>query len=338
VSEWTTVIVSRDPTTNPARRALEDDIAAGAHRAGLDVLVVGPLYDLKPDGPGWEALRPLTGDLIVWAWLYPRSTYWILDRRAIRGRLGRIPDSAAGAPLAATEHAGSDRGIAPRPVPARMIHCLDLRAWASAGACLDEIARLVSGRPGRFVGEDAEGHARPAPAAGDGRRPDRGLREIDEVASRRWYPVIDYSRCTNCMECIDFCLFGVYGLDRRDALVVEQPDSCRKGCPACSRVCPENAILFPRHKAPGIAGGPPDDAGRKLDLSHLLGAPDNAAAAIGLAARERDEHLLAAGRAAMGLSTGTASPGDAPPSTASSGTPATDKLDQLLDQLDKLDL
>src|SRR5207249_6476478 len=74
------------------------------------------------------------------------------------------------------------------------------------------------------------------------------------AAGRRWYPVIDYSRCTNCMECLDFCLFGVYGVDALDRLVVENQDSCKKGCPACSRVCPEHAIMFPDYKTPAIAG------------------------------------------------------------------------------------
>ena len=39
------------------------------------------------------------------------------------------------------------------------------------------------------------------------------------------YPVIDFGRCTNCMECIDFCLFGVYGIDRSETILVEQPDN-----------------------------------------------------------------------------------------------------------------
>ena len=82
------------------------------------------------------------------------------------------------------------------------------------------------------------------------------MQQIEEQTARRWYPVIDFSRCTNCMECIDFCLFGVYGVDRAETILVEQPDNCRKGCPACSRVCPENAIIFPQHKTPGIAGSP----------------------------------------------------------------------------------
>ena len=42
--------------------------------------------------------------------------------------------------------------------------------------------------------------------------------------NRRWYPVIDYSRCTNCLECLDFCLFGVYGVDSMERILVENQD------------------------------------------------------------------------------------------------------------------
>ncbi len=31
-------------------------------------------------------------------------------------------------------------------------------------------------------------------------------------AWKPWFPVIDYDRCTNCMQCLSFCLFGVYGV------------------------------------------------------------------------------------------------------------------------------
>ena len=27
-----------------------------------------------------------------------------------------------------------------------------------------------------------------------------------------WFPVIDFNRCTNCMQCLSFCLFDVYGV------------------------------------------------------------------------------------------------------------------------------
>ena len=99
---------------------------------------------------------------------------------------------------------------------------------------------------------------------------------IDEQPARRWYPVIDYTRCTNCMECLDFCLFGVYGVDKLDTILIEQPDNCRKGCPACSRVCPENAIIFPQHKTPAIAGSDERAGVLKIDLSKLFGGGEGA--------------------------------------------------------------
>jgi hypothetical protein len=152
---------------------------------------------------------------------------------------------------------------------------------------------------------------------------------VEESTNRRWYPVIDYSRCTNCMECIDFCLFGVYGVDRVDTILVEQPDNCRKGCPACSRVCPENAIIFPQHKSPAIAGSPDGQAGGlKIDLSKLFGAPDG----LQVAVLERDVELVAVGRDAVGMSIGIPKRQD-----AKSDGPK-DELDNLMDQLDDLDL
>lgn len=156
-----------------------------------------------------------------------------------------------------------------------------------------------------------------------------------QATGRRWYPVIDFSRCTNCLECIDFCLFGVYGLDGQETILVEQPDNCRKGCPACSRVCPENAIIFPEHKTPTIAGSPEIGGPVKIDLSQLFGAPDPGAPgadkAVEVAARERDEQLMAAGREAVGLSVGI------PKRHASGDGGPKDDLDQLIDQLDEFE-
>ena len=63
-------------------------------------------------------------------------------------------------------------------------------------------------------------------------------------------------------------------------------------CPACSRICPENAIIFPQHKTPAIAGDPSIGGEMKIDLSQLFGKPSE----TDLASRERDEHLKMAGR------------------------------------------
>ena len=91
-----------------------------------------------------------------------------------------------------------------------------------------------------------------------------------------WFPVIDYDRCTNCMQCLSFCLFGVYGVDEQQRIQVQNNDNCKTNCPACSRVCPEAAIMFPKYKAGPINGDLVSDADlqrekMKIDISALLG-------------------------------------------------------------------
>jgi len=91
-----------------------------------------------------------------------------------------------------------------------------------------------------------------------------------------WFPVIDTARCTNCMQCLSFCLFDVYGVSTEQTLRVENPANCKVNCPACSRVCPEVAIMFPKYHAGPIDGGPVSDADvnrekMKVDISALLG-------------------------------------------------------------------
>jgi len=271
------------------------------------------------------------------------------------------------------EEQGKQRVIDTRELPARKIYCLDLRAHEKAEPYLEEIRRIaqesttqtvdlmnwIGGKPqpeqlNRYLnpssdggengnGRDAGGNGRAEPAGpiklagGEASVPVEPT-IVDEKPLRRWYPVIDYSRCTNCMECVDFCLFGVYGVDRVDTILVEQPDNCRKGCPACSRVCPENAIIFPQHKTPTIAGSLEKSGGIKIDLSQLFGAPDPGAPgapdAVEIAARERDEQLLLAGRDAVGMSVGI------PKRQADKDSEAEprDELDDLIDELDDLEL
>jgi Pyruvate/2-oxoacid:ferredoxin oxidoreductase delta subunit len=95
-------------------------------------------------------------------------------------------------------------------------------------------------------------------------------------AWKPWFPVIDYDRCTNCMQCLSFCLFGVYGVDDEKRIQVQNQDNCKTNCPACSRVCPEAAIMFPKYKAGPINGdivsdGDLDREKMKIDISALLG-------------------------------------------------------------------
>ena len=91
-----------------------------------------------------------------------------------------------------------------------------------------------------------------------------------------WFPVIDYSRCTNCMQCLSFCLFDVYGVSAESKIQVQHQNNCKTDCPACSRVCPEVAIMFPKYRHGPINGDEvkADDVRReamKVDISALLG-------------------------------------------------------------------
>jgi len=95
-------------------------------------------------------------------------------------------------------------------------------------------------------------------------------------AWKPWFPVIDYDRCTNCMQCLSFCLFDVYGVDADKRIQVQNNDNCKTNCPACSRVCPEVAIMFPKYGSGPINGEPvkSEDVAResmKIDISSLLG-------------------------------------------------------------------
>ena len=102
----------------------------------------------------------------------------------------------------------------------------------------------------------AESGFRSEPAGAPECVPDANVREIDFDLADRWYPVVDGSRCANCKQCLQFCLFGVYELDEGGKVFVRNPDNCKPGCPACSRICPRGAIMFPLHEDAAIAGAP----------------------------------------------------------------------------------
>ena len=69
-----------------------------------------------------------------------------------------------------------------------------------------------------------------------------------------WYPVIDYGRCNGCGQCAEFCLFGVYRKTGGKVEVIN-PASCKNNCPACARICPQVAIVFPKYLQGGVIGG-----------------------------------------------------------------------------------
>ncbi len=73
-----------------------------------------------------------------------------------------------------------------------------------------------------------------------------------------WYPVIDRTRCSGCGTCHDYCLFSTYSQEPRAAQAervrVASPLNCKTGCPACARLCPEAALIFPFCAEAGLNG------------------------------------------------------------------------------------
>ena len=72
---------------------------------------------------------------------------------------------------------------------------------------------------------------------------------IQDKGSRRWYPVIDYSRCNKCWwVCSTFCPDGAIEVDEEGSPHIDY-DHC-KGCLVCVAKCPPHAIeAIPEHQA-----------------------------------------------------------------------------------------
>jgi Pyruvate/2-oxoacid:ferredoxin oxidoreductase delta subunit len=284
------VFVSRSRSTDPAKIALEESIVAALDKEPhIRIRVIPPLYDLRPGSLAVQAMRDAAGDTAVLSWIYERAARWVLHSLDVRGFADEVSEAES-----QETAASSDRRR-------RTLTCLDLRSRPDAASFAEAIRQLAQGAEWYESAPNAE--RADTPGSGEA-----------GTLERRWYPVIDYARCTNCMECIDFCLFGVYGVDDADRILVEQPDQCRKGCPACSRVCPEHAIMFPMHATPAIAGATGDVVPLKLDLSQIFGGAAEPGDARTLAMSERERHLK--------------------PVRPEAGS---DRLDQLLDELDEFD-
>jgi ferredoxin len=99
---------------------------------------------------------------------------------------------------------------------------------------------------------------------------------------------------------MSFCLFDVYGVSTQGKITVQNQNNCKTDCPACSRVCPEVAILFPKYRFGPINGDEvnSEDLRReamKVDISALLGGDiyaalrDRSDKAKSRFSKERDE-------------------------------------------------
>ena len=164
-----------------------------------------------------------------------------------------------------------------------------VRDGGATAAAADGATFVVVGRFAGAIPDVSAGGEAVAVHDTQGRTPAEVVALVDEARQDRplnapgggdawkpWFPVIDPVRCTNCMQCLSFCLFDVYGVDADHRLRVENPSNCKVNCPACSRVCPDVAIMFPKYHAGPIDGAPVNqaDVGRekmKIDISALLG-------------------------------------------------------------------
>jgi Pyruvate/2-oxoacid:ferredoxin oxidoreductase delta subunit len=97
-----------------------------------------------------------------------------------------------------------------------------------------------------------------------------------------WFPVLDRERCTNCKQCLNFCLFGVYEEGADGQVEVTNPSGCKTYCPACARICPQAAIVFPKVGDSPINGAEITDENALRDIiqvnvESILGADPYAA-------------------------------------------------------------
>ncbi len=183
------------------------------------------------------------------------------------------------------------------------------------------------------VSDAAEAFEQLAGALGDGTGTGEVTR-LEQAVRERWYPVLDRSRCIACRHCLQFCIFGVFEVVGRD-VVAARPDNCKPGCPACSRICPEGAIMFPMSDEPAIAGVPgtvmsPDPmarrtyyvrTGRRCPVcGEVAEAGELAALPDGVAACEECGRPLA----------------DTPGWAAEGASAVFDEIDALIDTLDDL--
>ena len=60
-----------------------------------------------------------------------------------------------------------------------------------------------------------------------------------------WYPKIDYERCVNCGNCVDYCKLGVFEFQEHEGTqrpVVKNPNHCVVMCTGCDGICSAGAI------------------------------------------------------------------------------------------------
>lgn len=200
-------------------RARVDALLTRLQQAGLPVVVVDDLCGTCTATPPAQLPIPADGALTVLA-CYPRAVRWLLHRAG----LAVTPASLSVLNLRTQD----DNAVLAALLPGVTAH-------------LD----LPGGRSSRDAGVTSM--SPPMSQGLAGARPSTPSRDTDAPSPCwiPWFPVIDYDRCVHCRQCVSFCAFGVYA-DDGGTVAVTQPRNCKDNCPACARICPQQAIIFPK--------------------------------------------------------------------------------------------
>src|ERR1700722_18162961 len=142
-----TVVLSQAQGKNPAKRALEESVAAALiMEPGLDVSIVPYLYDLDPEHTGRLFLESISGDMVVLSWMYPRAAYWLLDRVGVKGHYGE--NQITPPPEKDDDEEDSEpappKGIGAVNMANRHIYCLDLRDHSNHITYVEEVRRIAA--------------------------------------------------------------------------------------------------------------------------------------------------------------------------------------------------
>jgi NAD-dependent dihydropyrimidine dehydrogenase PreA subunit len=205
-----------------------------------DCLVIPSLYSLAESSKIWKSLAEQIAEreqVVLLCHLHPRPAHWLLQRHHITVDASRILN------LAAFENVETVNNI----------------------DAVKKVEKAVAQRFGikpkqeKNTSQKAPSKSPPSKNQPSTNEPETPIETnvLRSPVRDRWYPVVDGSRCIQCGHCLQFCLFGVYALDAEGKVYVNQPDACKPGCPACSRICPQSAIMFPLYeKDTAIAGAP----------------------------------------------------------------------------------
>jgi ferredoxin len=213
-----------------------DAIVAERHAAGEACYMVDDLCELCGDHDPALKAWVADGEVEVVA-CHPRAVQWLLHQAGIPATaISKIHDLREGAGVR-----GKESGVRSQEAGGR----------DQGSGVRDQASGVRSQESG-------------VRDQGSGIIPPNNQQPATNNSPSPWFPVIDYARCTGCKQCLSFCPFGVYSRSEDDGVEVTSPRNCKNNCPACARICPQMAIIFPKFKQGPISGEPvtPEDVAR----------------------------------------------------------------------------